>query len=158
MNAVLFEDDPMIAEIISRALKQVCDEDVRHFPKLEELSRYRSTIAACPGVLWMDIRAPDNTSEEAFDEVRAMRAICPDSIIVVMTGFGNARTMDDAIEAGADAFATKPFKTSPFDIAQLVGMGAIQAMKRGASDSPRVLQNVCSMAVRVFEEAKWEVA
>jgi DNA-binding NarL/FixJ family response regulator len=89
--------------------------------------------------------------DEAFDETAALRRICPDSIIVVMTGVQHPDITRKAMASGADNVAFKPFQFSILDLARLIVVGAINAMHRGASSSPRILENVCSMALKYFQ-------
>lgn len=155
MNGLVFEDDVYLGGMITRAMEEICDS-VHLCETLEEVRSYRNTMPECPGVAWMDLRARDSTVPEAFDEIKAMRSICPDSILVVMSGLPAHEIADAARVAGADALAVKPFYPTKVDVAQLVAQGAIRAMGRGASDSPRVLKNVCEMAAKFFRHKSQE--
>ncbi len=150
MTALVFEDDVLLSQLICEALRQICG-DVRHFLTLRELHEHRLTLTECPGLVWMDLLAKDNTVTDALAETRAIRDCCPNSIIVVMTGVSLSEIQEMAMEAGADAVARKPLPITILDLARLIAVGAINAMQRGASDSPKVLQNVCSMACKYFQ-------
>lgn len=153
MNVCVFEDERALGRVIADALSPICDS-VLHFVSLWDFQSHRATLRDCPDLIWMDLRAHDSTIDEAFLEMMAIRDSCPNSIIVVMTGVPEAGIHAKAMAAGADAVAKKPFKITPLDLARLIAVGAINAMQRGASDSPKVLQSVCSMACRYFEQPR----
>ncbi len=150
MTAEVFEDDPLLARLICEALSEICDS-VHHSLTLADFHAHRKSLTDCPGLVWMDLRAPGNTIAQAFAETHAARVACPNSIIVVMSGLPMPEIREQALAAGADAVETKPFKTSVLDIARIVAIGALNAMERGASSSPRILTNMASMACKYFQ-------
>lgn len=149
MHAICFEDDELLARLIVDALKEIC-ESVHHSETLADFRAYRLEMALCPSLVWMDVRAPGNTPQDVFDEIRAIRECCPHSIIVVMSGMPKEDVYQQALVAGADFVEMKPCRISPLDLARVISSAAINAMQRGASDGPRVLTDVCSMAIRYF--------
>lgn len=155
MTAQVFEDDRLLAALICEALGQICTS-VHHSATLAEFQAHRAAFTEGPGLVWMDLLADGNTIEDALAETSAVRQQCPNSIIVVMTGVALPGIQEMAIAAGADAVAIKPFTITILDLARLIAIGAINAMDRGASNSPRVLQNVCEMACKYFATRRKE--
>ncbi len=151
MRALIFEDDLLLASLITEALSHICDS-VMHFATLRDLQDHRSTLTECPGLVWMDLRAHGNTVSEALAETRAVRECCQNSIIVVMTGMPMNDVRDAAFDAGADVVEGKPFHVSILYLARVIAIGALKAMERGSSDSVRVLENVVSMAIKYFQK------
>jgi DNA-binding response OmpR family regulator len=58
-----------------------------------------------------DIRLPDGTG---LDVVRAARATPAPPPVMVVTGYGSARTRRQVLEAGASAYLAKPFSVTEF--------------------------------------------
>ncbi len=150
MIACLFEDDIALARLIEASLSEIC-KSVHHSETLADFKSHRASLSQCPGLVWMDVRAPGNTPQEVFDEIRDIRECCPHAIIVVVSGMPTAEAYEFAMAAGADYFESKPFKISALAFARIIGVGAINAMERGSSDALTILQNVCSMACKYFQ-------
>lgn len=74
---------------------------------LEKLSKRRFDI------LITDIRMPDMSGLELLVKVRELY---PDLDVVVMTGFGDLHTPEEAKNLGAAEYITKPFKASEIEV------------------------------------------
>jgi CheY-like chemotaxis protein len=59
-----------------------------------------------PVLVVSDLRLPDG---DGLEVVRAARALPEPPPVVVVTGFGSAKSRQDATAAGAAAYLTKPF-------------------------------------------------
>lgn len=152
-DAIIFEDDLLLARLITGSLSQIF-RSVKHFETLAAIHEHRATLSDCPVLIWMDVRAPGNTPEQVFAEIRTMREQCPNSIIVVMSGMPLDELRQSAMDAGADEVAFKPFRTTALDLARVIAVGAINAMHRTGTNNPKVLDNVRNMAIRYFNSRK----
>jgi len=64
-------------------------------------------------ILLSDIKMPEINGLELTKKVKAK---FPDIIIILMTGFSEAYTVQDALMAGADEYITKPFKQKEIEM------------------------------------------
>jgi DNA-binding NtrC family response regulator len=64
-------------------------------------------------ILLSDIKMPEITG---LDLTKMVKKNYPEMIVILMTGFGDAYTAQDALMAGADEYITKPFKKNEIEL------------------------------------------
>lgn len=67
-----------------------------------------SVMRAVPDLIISDLKM----SAGGFDYVSRLRAFAPGCPIILMTAFGNGKTKEEAIKAGATAYFDKPLRVS----------------------------------------------
>ena len=68
-----------------------------------------------PDLAFMDIMMPNKTGLEALKEIKSK---FPDAKIIMCTSVGQDKIIQEAVDAGASDFVTKPFK--PQDIVEII--------------------------------------
>ena len=81
-------------------------------------------------VVIQDLRLTMTNSHDGLDMIKLIRAVNPQTRIVVLTAYGSADIEDEARRCGADAFLRKPKPLS--QVAQVV-QGLIEAPPRQAA-------------------------
>lgn len=76
-----------------------------------------------------DLSMPDY---DGFSLLTTMKRTWPAVSVIVMTGFGDARTADEARRLGADEYVTKPFNTREIEV--IVERVCWRRMVSGASN------------------------
>lgn len=114
MSVVLVvDDDPFIRRLIATTL-----EDVSGF-ELRQAADGREALAEAaahpPAIVFLDIDMPHLDGISACRELRAAHGAA--TRIVMLTAAGREQE-ENALQAGADLFLTKPF--SPLDLLRLV--------------------------------------
>lgn len=69
---------------------------------------FLAVLEAVPDVILTDLRMPAGGA----DYISRLRAVAPHCPIVVMTAFGDARSKNDILQAGATAYFDKPVRIS----------------------------------------------
>jgi two-component system response regulator RegA len=87
----------------------------------------------------VDLRMP---GPSGLDLVRSLRAIRPDAVIVVLTGYGSIATAVDAVRLGAAHYLTKPADAGDL----------LAAFARGTQDDP----SPSEFEVPSLARAEWE--
>ena len=64
-------------------------------------------------ILLSDIKMPEVTG---LDLTKMIKRSYSEMIVILMTGFGDAYTAQDALMAGADEYITKPFKKNEIEL------------------------------------------
>ena len=64
-------------------------------------------------ILLSDIKMPEVTG---LDLTKMIKKNYSEMIVILMTGFGDAYTAQDALMAGADEYITKPFKKNEIEL------------------------------------------
>ncbi|MFT5467038.1 MAG: two-component system response regulator HydG [Verrucomicrobiales bacterium] len=98
-DVLVVDDDPDMVKGLARILKSrsyKVRQALSGRDALEQVRQHR------PGVVLMDIKMPDMNGIDAF---REMKLICPDVLVIFMTGFSE---YDQAGVAGAAAVLPKP--------------------------------------------------
>lgn len=130
-RVAVVEDDPILREELTRVL--ALTEDLELSGAADCLAAGRALIAEPLDVLLIDLALPDGSGIDLIREARAAKA--PLKIIVVSV-FGDARSVVQAIEAGADGYLLKG--VDPGEAA-----GAIRSvMEGGAPISPAVASHI----------------
>jgi DNA-binding NarL/FixJ family response regulator len=103
VRIVIVEDDAELRKMMVSLLEADLDYLVA-----AEFSEGKPAIAAiphlAPDIVLVDIGLPDMSG---IDVIRALKAIRPDWSVMVVTTFGDERTVTAALEAGADGYLLK---------------------------------------------------
>lgn len=98
----IVEDDAILREDLARVVGGADGMEVAGLG--ETLAAGRALVAASPDVLLIDLALPDGNGVELIAEARAK---LPAIKIIVVSIFGDARSVVRAIEAGADGYLLK---------------------------------------------------
>ena len=103
IRTAIVEDDPALRKMIVSLLQA----DPR-YGAVAEFAEGKPAIAAIPrlalDVALVDIGLPDMSG---IDVIRKLKALCPECNVLVVTTFGDERTVTAALEAGADGYLLK---------------------------------------------------
>lgn len=111
MTRILFvDDDDMTIRLLELTFRQDGYEVHSELNSLEAVSR-ASTLQ--PDVIVLDIMMPGKDGFEVCQELRALPSL-KDTRIVFLTGAGGLEHRLAALEAGANAFMTKPIHPREF--------------------------------------------
>ncbi len=114
-KVLIIDDEDYMREIVRQALEEVgytVDEAADGAHALEMLRQYPYDVIVT------DLRLPGVSGETILQEALS---IFPETIVIVMTGFGNIRTAVDAIRRGAYDYLPKPFQLD--ELVMRVGKG-----------------------------------
>jgi two-component system response regulator AtoC len=115
VKILVVDDEDYMREIVRRAL-----EDAGY--QVEEAADGNAAISMLRqypyDVIVTDLRLPGAPGEKILQEALA---IFPETIIIIMTGFGNIQTAVDAIRQGAYDYIPKPFQLD--ELVMRVGKG-----------------------------------
>jgi DNA-binding NtrC family response regulator len=109
-RVLVVDDEPLMRKLVrgilvregySVALAQ-CGEEA-----MEKLGRTNFDIVIS------DLCMPEF---DGFDLLTSIKKTWPQLSVVVMTGFGDARTADEARRLGADEYVTKPFNSREIEV------------------------------------------
>ncbi len=105
LKILIAEDDEASEILISQITKQFCKEafKVKTGQEAVEICRRNSDI----NLIFMDIQMPDMNGYEATRQIRQFNK---EVIIIAQTAFGLAGDREKSIEAGCNAYITKPIK------------------------------------------------
>ena len=104
-NILLIEDEGEMCLLLTLALQK---ENV-HIQHVSSLSSAHAFLQKKqPSIVLLDNRLPDGFG---FDLITYIKASCPGTKVIMMSGVDKSAA-DFALDAGADAFLSKPFKKS----------------------------------------------
>jgi DNA-binding response OmpR family regulator len=104
-NILLVEDEGEMCLLLTMALQ---DDNV-HIEHVNSIQTAHAFLQKKhPSVVLLDNRLPDGFG---FDLIGFIKANCPSTKVIMMSGVDKAAA-DFALETGADAFLSKPFKKS----------------------------------------------
>jgi DNA-binding NarL/FixJ family response regulator len=101
-RVAIVEDDAILREDLARVVTQADGLEIAG--AADTLTSGRALIAGDPDVLLIDLALPDGNGVELIREARAR---LPNIKIIVVSIFGDARSVVRAIEAGADGYLLK---------------------------------------------------
>jgi two-component system response regulator RegA len=105
MHIVLMDDDETLVRTLSRRLTQA-GHQIDGFVQPVEVA----TLAALQAQVYLlDLRFG---SQSGLSFVAPLRQLCPQSRILIMTGFASIATAVQAVKLGADDYLTKPIDFS----------------------------------------------
>jgi len=97
------EDNELVGEAIGRKL--------RHNPEFEWLgwvdnaeALYAKVNESCPDIVCMDLDIP---GQNAFEMIRHLQVVAPNSRVVILSGHVNSEYVDEAVNAGAWGYLSK---------------------------------------------------
>jgi DNA-binding NarL/FixJ family response regulator len=103
IRTAIIEDDPALRKMIVSLLQ--ADPD---YAVVAEFAEGGAAIAAIPqmalDIALVDIGLPDISG---IDVIRELKALCPQCNVLVVTTFGDEKTVTSALEAGADGYLLK---------------------------------------------------
>ena len=73
---------------------------------------FRAVLQSVPDLILTDLRMPAGGA----DYVSRLRMVAPNCPIIVMTAFGDVRSRDEVLKAGANAYFDKPVRISELKI------------------------------------------
>lgn len=127
----IVEDDTILREDLARVVTQA--EGMEVSGAADTLASGRALLQDAPDVLLIDLALPDGNGVDLIREARASR---PDIKIIVVSIFGDARSVVRAIEAGADGYLLK-------GAGEREAEGAIRSvLEGGAPISPAVASHI----------------
>ncbi len=102
---LIIEDDELTRKFIRDIVKSMghdilCAED--------GAAGLRLIAEQKPDVILSDLKVPNQPSE--LELIKALRATCPQTPIVVISGYPYPETMQECIKLGVADFLTKPFE------------------------------------------------
>ncbi len=101
-RVALIEDDPILREAVTRTISLA--EDLEFVAAAETAATGRALLDAPIEVLLIDLALPDGNGIDLIREAAARR---PELRIIVISIFGDARSVVNAIEAGAHGYLLK---------------------------------------------------
>jgi DNA-binding NarL/FixJ family response regulator len=101
-RVAIVEDDAILREDLARVIELA--EGLEIAGVGDTLAAGRALVEAAPDVLLIDLALPDGNG---VDLIREARARVPNIKIIVVSIFGDARSVVRAIEAGADGYLLK---------------------------------------------------
>jgi DNA-binding NarL/FixJ family response regulator len=103
IRIAIVEDDPVLRRMIVSLLQ--ADPN---YAVVAELAEGKAAIAAIShmelDIVLVDIGLPDISG---IDVIRELKALCPGCNVLVVTTFGDEKTVTSALEAGADGYLLK---------------------------------------------------
>jgi len=104
VRILVVDDEDYMREVVRRALENVgfeVDEAADGKTAITMLRQYPYNV------IITDLRLPGLTGEAVLEEARSL---FPETIVIVMTGFGNIQSAVEAIRKGAYDYIPKPFQ------------------------------------------------
>ena len=111
MNAriMMVEDEPDIRNVAKRILEQAGYEIV----EADSAAALRRAFSGpAPDVVLLDLNMPDSDVQETLRLIPELKKWWPESVVIVLTGFGSIQLAVEATKLGAYYFQTKPFDAS----------------------------------------------
>lgn len=111
-TVLLVEDDPGARRLFAEAITEETDAklviatDGRE--ALERLPRRNGRTGVLPDLIVLDLDLPDIDGLSVLEEYRASNSPVRLTPILILSGNDDQPTVDEAYEAGANAFLTKP--------------------------------------------------
>lgn len=132
-RVAIVEDDAILREDLARVVGHKAGLDI--VGVADCLTAGRALLAQSPDVLLIDLALPDGSG---IDLIREARARTPAIKIIVVSIFGDARSVVAAIEAGADGYLLKGADEKDAEAA------ISSVLQGGAPISPAVASHILS--------------
>ncbi len=100
---LVIDDQTELRRLFARVLTEMGHEVSTATGGLQGLAKIRKNP---PDILFLDIRMPHMDGLECL---RRIRKIKRKFVVVVMTGYGDIRSAQEAMRLGADEYISKPF-------------------------------------------------
>jgi DNA-binding NarL/FixJ family response regulator len=124
IRVLAVDDEPMVLELITGRLNDTRYTVVGR--ALNGIQALEKTRELHPDVVLMDIEMPEMNGIEATKNITRL---CP-TPVVVLTAYAHAKIVEEASEAGAGAFLTKPATFSEIERAITIAMARFEDMQQ----------------------------
>ncbi|MBN1385775.1 response regulator [Candidatus Woesearchaeota archaeon] len=105
LRVLVVDDSNFMRSMIKNILKETSVKEILEASDGDEaVKMFRDNE---PGLVFMDIMMPKKNGIEALREIMKIRK---DAVVVMCTSVGQEKIINEAIEAGARDFITKPFR------------------------------------------------
>jgi DNA-binding NtrC family response regulator len=102
---LVVDDQPFVCDLFSRILAKnatvITSDSLENAQNLLSEHRFDLIIS--------DLSLTEEAGREGFTLLERVRATCPDTKVIIMTGVGTDNTKDEALRLGAVHFLKKPF-------------------------------------------------
>ena len=102
---LVVDDQPFVRDLFSRILAKnatvITSDSLENAQNLLSEHRFDLIIS--------DLSLTEEAGREGFTLLEHVRATCPDTKVIIMTGVGTDNTKDEALRLGAVHFLKKPF-------------------------------------------------
>lgn len=106
-TVLIADDNALMRGLLASILREAGIYDVLNAANgLDVVEIYRESR---PDIVFMDIQMPDKDGLAALKEIRELNS---DAYVVMVSGFGRADNVKNAIDAGAKGFVVKPYKVN----------------------------------------------
>jgi DNA-binding response OmpR family regulator len=111
MKILLIEDNPLLLRVIETKLKKegydvtTCDNGKDGLEKIKSIE---------PDLIITDIMLPYNSGLEIVSFVKS--TLHKNTFVMVLSGLGQEKTVEEAFKLGADDYMTKPFSLSELSL------------------------------------------
>ena len=128
-SILIVDDDEDVLLAASMLLK-------RHFAHVERLQDPRRLMSMCTNkgfdvvLLDMNFEADTTSGKEGFFWLRQLQEVCPDTVVVVITAYGDVEMAVKAVREGAYDFVLKPWQNEKL----LSTIGAAMRMKESKQE------------------------
>ena len=130
----IIDDEPIARESLAIALER--NYSVRKFPAAENAIKVMEKEPA--DLILLDIGLPGMSGIEAIQEIRQT---APDSVIIMITGYEDVKTVVSAMKSGAYDYVTKPVHTD-----------ALMITVRNALETVRMRKEIQAVHERYLKE------
>jgi len=112
------DDDPFIRDFMREALGRLGHEPRIFSNGKDALAAVRPEAASGAGcdLLFSDMVMPEI---DGLELLRRVKAVSPETIVVMMTAYGTIESAVEAVKAGANDYLLKPFATDQIEVALL---------------------------------------
>lgn len=107
-TVLIVDDEQHIRLLIEQTLEELLDEDVELFTAADGEEAVAAIAAQRPDLVFLDVMMPGRSGLDVCRVARADPAAAG-AHIVLLTAKGQAVDREAGLEAGADAYLTKPF-------------------------------------------------
>jgi CheY-like chemotaxis protein len=129
---MVIDDDPIVRDVTQRILRAYGFDVIVCSSGEEGIALYR-TLASAIDVVMVDMCMP---GMDGYDTLCALRAECPEALVVLCSGAADSARIQKGLEDGAAAFLPKPF--TPDALVQLLGRVVTEA-HGSTPPSPRAI-------------------
>lgn len=117
---LIIEDDPFFCELVQRDLDGVADTVLTALSWEEAEQHFSGELT----VIWADLVIPPEGVEESIEKVRRLRALYPDTVLLVCSGYLTEENRRLLREVGVDGMADK--SSRPGSAIALITLGIMR--------------------------------
>lgn len=100
---LIIDDEPAICKALQISLKSEGFEVDTAFSAKEGIKKFKGFL---PDVVILDLRLPDSDGIKVMESIKAIER---NTIVILITAYGDTKTAVEAVKKGAYDFITKPF-------------------------------------------------